>query len=328
MNTPVLFLIFNRPNVSFQVFERIRDVRPQQLFIAADGPRSNNPDDDRLCAEVRQSILGRIDWPCEVQTLFRNENLGCKLAVSSAITWFFEQVEEGIILEDDCLPDPSFFPFCEELLDRYRNNEKIMMISGDNFQPKPRGRHDSYYFSRYVHIWGWATWRRAWEHYDLSMQKWPAFRDRRKLHDFLPKAIAKRRERQFNRAHSGNISTWDAQWVFACWEAGGLTIQPNHNLVTNIDAIGTHMKIYDPCTHSPTVPVSFPLVHPQKIERHRKADAYTQRNVVLRGSMQSLWLISKYLFRILVKHPLQLPSDIKTIVISLVDEYRERQNNV
>lgn len=324
MQTPILFLIFNRPEMSSRVFQRIREARPEKLFIAADGPRDNVQGEAQRCMETRKSILAQVDWPCEVETLLRDKNLGCKMAVSSAITWFFEQVEEGIILEDDCLPDPSFFPFCEEMLDRYRDDEKIMMISGDNFQPKHRGAA-SYFFSRFVHIWGWATWRRAWNHYDLSMQKWPAYRDSKKIYAFLPRPIARKREQQFNRAYSGNVTTWDTQWVFACWEAEGLSVLPNSNLVTNIDSSGTHMKIYDPCTNRSITPMHFPLIHPPQVAPHERADAYTGSNVVLRGWPQTLRLIIRHLLSVLMKDPRQLPSDIKTIIGSLMVENRERK---
>src|SRR5262249_20722231 len=158
---PVLFLIFNRPNTTARVMEAIRTAGPGRLYVAADGPRDGNADEAKRCAEVRR-IATQVDWPCEVQTLFRERNLGCRQAVSSAITWFFEQEQEGIILEDDCLPSPSFFPYCAELLARFRNDERIMCITGCNFQQDMKGYPYSYYFSKYHHVWGWATWRRAW----------------------------------------------------------------------------------------------------------------------------------------------------------------------
>ncbi len=323
MSVPVLFIIFNRPEKTRRVFEQIRKARPPALYIAADGPRPDRPGETNLCEETRQTVLNGIDWSCEVNTLFRAKNLGCKLAVSSAITWFFEQVEEGIIMEDDCLPDLSFFRFCEELLEKYRDNAKIMMISGNNFQPVSRCA-ENYFFSRYVHIWGWASWRRAWQHYDLSMQKWPAFHDSRQLCSFLPKSVARRRTRQFNDAFRGKTSTWDAQWVFACWEAGGLSILPNINLVTNIDSGGTHMKIYDPFIHRPSKPMGFPLIHPGIIRINEAADIYTQRYVVLRNWKKTLLLIIKYLLRILRTRPRQLPGDTITIWKSLIAEARHR----
>jgi hypothetical protein len=173
-NTPVLFLIFNRPNTTEQVFEAIAKAKPRCLFVAADGPRTDKEGEAEKCQAVRD-IIKRVDWDCEVKTLFREQNLGCKEAVSSAITWFFEQVEEGIILEDDCLPSDSFFSFCAELLEKYRDDKRIMMISGDNFQDGIQRGDASYYFSSVPWIWGWATWRRAWRLYDREMQTFPSF---------------------------------------------------------------------------------------------------------------------------------------------------------
>lgn len=152
-SVPILFIVFNRPDPTQQVFEKIRQIRPQQLFIAADGPRENQPDDKINCAQVR-AIINRIDWDCQVQTLFSEKNLGCGKAVSNAITWFFEHVEEGIILEDDCVPDVSFFDFCKAMLEQYRNNPHVMMISGTSFLYNRIESRESYFFSKYYSIWG------------------------------------------------------------------------------------------------------------------------------------------------------------------------------
>jgi len=156
LKAPVLLLIFNRPDTTQLVFNKIRKARPAELYIAADGPRKNQPDDPENCRKARE-ILRQVDWDCKISTLFREENLGCKIGVSSAIDWFFSEVEEGIILEDDCVPDQSFFQFCQELLARYRDDKRVMMISGDNFQFGRRRTDYSYYFSQYVHIWGWLA---------------------------------------------------------------------------------------------------------------------------------------------------------------------------
>ena len=177
-NTPILFLIFNRPDTTFKVFEEIRKIKPAKLYIAADGPRPNVIGEEEKCTASR-NIIKQVDWDCDVKTLFREKNLGCKIAVSSAISWFFENVEEGIILEDDTFPTQSFFWFCQELLDFYRNDSRIMHISGNNFQlGKIRGE-GSYYFSKYNHIWGWATWKRAWRFYDVSLNTFPIFVQRK-----------------------------------------------------------------------------------------------------------------------------------------------------
>lgn len=175
---PTLFLIFNRPDLTAEAFSRIREAAPSQLFVAADGPCAGHPEDENLCQQARD-VATRVDWDCDVHTLFRDENLGCKEAVSSAITWFFEHVEAGIILEDDCVPDLSFFPYCGKLLSRYAEDERIFAIGGNNFQPQGREYTASYYYSVYVHIWGWATWRRAWKHYDGKLERWPKLKQER-----------------------------------------------------------------------------------------------------------------------------------------------------
>jgi hypothetical protein len=170
----VLFLVFSRPHLTAQVMATIRAAQPKRLYVAADGPRKR-PGEDELCNEARR-IATEVDWPCEVRTLFRDTNLGCRVGVSTAMDWFFEHEKEGIILEDDCVPSQSFFPYCAELLDRYRDDARIMCISGDNPRARPVQRRESYVFSRYPLIWGWATWQRAWRLYDATRSSWPEYR--------------------------------------------------------------------------------------------------------------------------------------------------------
>lgn len=322
--TPVLFLIFNRPDMTQRVFAAIRDARPDKLFIGADGARRDKPGEAELCNQVRRIVLDGIDWPCDVKTLFRDKNLGCKVAVSSAITWFFEQVEDGIILEDDCLPEHSFFCFCEELLERYREDPRIMMISGDNFQPVMRGGN-SYWFSRYVHIWGWATWRRAWQKYDLGMRSWPELRSKKQFAAFLPPSIYRNAESMFDSAFAGKTSTWDTQWFFACWANSGLSILLNTNLVTNIDSGGTHMKIYDPFINRPSWPMIYPLQHPRMIALDEEADRYTQLYVFFRNWPRTLELIGKYLWRNLYQTPRHFPKAVRGVWLNCVAEIQHRR---
>src|SRR5215475_5932578 len=168
---PIVYNIFNRPSETLRVFDRIREARPEKLLIIADGPRSSRPGEAALCQETRD-VLGRVDWPCQVLTNFAESNMGCGRRVASGLDWAFEQVEEAILLEDDCLPDPSFFPYCSQLLERYRAHDRIMMISGNNFQNGVSRTSASYYFSQFQRCWGWATWRRAWRHCDFAMQQW------------------------------------------------------------------------------------------------------------------------------------------------------------
>lgn len=235
-NTPVLFLIFNRPDLTQQVFSVIRQVKPKHLFIAADGPRIGKSGEQELCIETRELVLGMIDWDCEIKTLFRDENLGCKLAVSGAINWFFDNVEEGIILEDDCVPDISFFPFCEWLLNYHRTNEAIMHIAGNNFLRDKLKIEGSYYLSRYSHIWGWATWKRAWAKYDRDISFWPLIREGDFLNNFFGgnRVMSSYWTENFDITYQGKIDNWDAQWLLTCWYNKGGSIIPRSNLVRNI----------------------------------------------------------------------------------------------
>jgi hypothetical protein len=234
MKTAVLFLVFNRPDTTAQVFQAIRKAKPARLYIAADGPRANRTGEAEKCAKVRE-IATAVDWPCEIKTLFREENLGCKYAVSEGITWFFEHEEQGIILEDDCLPHPDFFSFCETLLDRYSDDERVWVITGDNFQNGVQRGDGSYYFSRYNHVWGWATWRRAWQHYQGSLPFWPEWSRsddwRKKSSDPLERRYW---SKIFERVRVEQIDSWAYPWTASVWYHGGLTATPNVNLVSNI----------------------------------------------------------------------------------------------
>ncbi len=244
LDTPVLFLVFNRPEKTKRVFSVVRRMKPKYLFIAADGPRNNKVGEDRKCEEVRQ-IVTNIDWECEIKTLFRDNNLGCGKAVSSAIDWFFENIEEGIILEDDCLPDDSFFYFCEKLLEYHRLDNKVMIISGNNFQDDKIYTNTSYYFSSYPHIWGWATWKRAWKLFDFEMEGLDDFINENKLkQNFRRKRDRICWKNILKQTQKNNIDTWDYRWMYAIWKNRGVCIIPNCNLVKNIgfDEEATHTK--------------------------------------------------------------------------------------
>jgi hypothetical protein len=281
--TPILFLIFNRPETTRRVFEEIRKLRPNKLFIAGDGPRADHPEDREKVLHTRE-IVANIDWPCEVKTLFQEENLGCRYAPPTAVTWFFEQVEAGIILEDDCLPDPSFFPFCAELLERYANDTRVMQISGDCFQDNNSKFMDvnSYYFSIFPHLWGWASWRRAWKQYDLAMVGWPEVRSQETLRSVLTDpAVYSYWEYLWNQYYDGSKNSWDGPWAYACMMHNGLSINPTVNLISNIGfgSEATHTK--DAESILSKIPVSsmlFPLTHPKVIEPNTIADAFAFRN--------------------------------------------------
>ncbi|MDV7199725.1 hypothetical protein RYZ18_00125 [Roseovarius sp. 10] len=280
LKTPVALIIFNRPDATERVFSAIASARPPKLLVIADGPRGDRVQEAEKCALTR-AIIDRVDWDCEVLTNFSDKNLGCKVRVSSGIDWVFDQVEEAIILEDDCLPHPTFFRYCQELLVRYRHDQRIGLISGDNFQFGRRRNDDSYYFSKYVHIWGWATWRDRWvANYDVAMSNWPRIRDGGWLSDIFDHG----REaffwhNIFERVYRGEIDTWDYQWVFANWLQGRLTVLPTVNLVTNIgfDANATHTTGRSELANLPVQAITFPLAHPVGIIRDRRADAFSKR---------------------------------------------------
>lgn len=294
-NFAVLFLIFNRPDTTKQVFEAIRQARPAKLFVAADGPRSNRPEESDACRQAR-AVVNQVDWDCKVHTLFRENNLGCKAAVSSAISWFFDHVEEGIILEDDCLPDQSFFSFCRELLEKYRHDSRVMHIAGHNFQfGRPVGT-GSYYFSQLCHIWGWASWRRVWASYDPDMRDLPEFssqgafdrvfrsQDMRTYYSFV-----------FDQVYRGRINTWDHQLAYTILKNNGLCIIPNVNLVENIGfTSGTHTSLdqfsffkklavrnlYRKLMSNRKQAVNLPLVHPDFMVTAYDADRRYFRDIV------------------------------------------------
>ncbi len=235
LETAVLFLVFNRLDTTKQVFEAIRKAKPPRFYIAADGPRKNKEGEDKKVQAVRKYIMSNIDWDCEVKTLFREKNLGCKYAVSSAIDWFFENEEMGIILEDDCLPSQSFFWFCEELLKRYKDDERIFLISGYNKQNKWEQDINDYFFSHFGGIWGWASWQRAWKHNDIKMSDIKDFINQNNFEKLLGHRSGKRRRDSiYNSIIRNNIDTWDYQWAYARHKNSGLACVPSVSLIENI----------------------------------------------------------------------------------------------
>jgi len=245
----------------------------------ADGPRFI--EEKAKCQKAR-SITDRIDWPCSVLRNYSDNNLGCKERVSSGLDWVFSHVDTAIILEDDCLPTLSFFPYCETLLDYYRDDSRIMQIGGNNFHFGRNTPPYSYYFSIYNHIWGWASWRRAWKHYDGGLRLWPMLKDGFWIQDIIGKEAAPYWISIFDKAYAGDIDSWDYPWTFSCWAQSGLTILPKVNLVSNIgfDERGTHTKSSDALVSKlPTDRMHFPLNHPPCIIRNYEADRFTYDNV-------------------------------------------------
>ena len=289
LNTPVAFIIFNRPDTTQKVFDEIAKAQPPKLLVIGDGARQDRPGEAERVAATR-AIIQSVNWPCEVLCNFSECNLGCKVRVSSGLDWVFEQVPEAIILEDDCLPDPSFFRFCEELLEKYRDDQRVGMISGDNFQFGRCYNEDSYYFSKYIHIWGWATWRDRWTGtYDVNIPNWPNVRDTGGLN----KAIGSKKEvalwtRIFDAVHLGKIDTWDYQWAYANWVNERCGVLPAVNLISNIGfgADATHTVHASDLASLPTRSMNFPLLHPSDLVKNDKADVFTRDTWFLRP----LWL--------------------------------------
>lgn len=263
LTTPVVLMVFNRPDTTARVFAAIREARPSKFLVVADGPRSNRFDDVQKCAEVRR-IIEMVDWPCAVLKNYADANLGCRLRVSSGLDWVFSQVEDAIILEDDCLPDPTFFRFCQEMLDLYRYDEKIMMISGANLLGEWKSATQSHHFSNNGGIWGWACWRRAWQHYDVNMTLWWDSTSRLKVSNTLGGGrIFRMRAIEFERAATGNVDTWDYQWSFAQLLQSGIAVVSAVNLISNIGFTADATHTVDPQNKFAellTTPCRFPLI--------------------------------------------------------------------
>lgn len=276
LETPVAFIIFNRPDLTEQVFQAIRQAQPKKLLVVADGPRSDRPGEAEKCTAAR-AVINQVDWECVVLTNYSDVNLGCKYRVSSGIEWVFSQVEEAIILEDDCLPSSSFFSYCEALLKKYRNDTRIMHIGGHNCLCSDITSPYSYYFSGLTQIWGWASWRRAWQIYDVEMAQWPLAEKRYPsiLERFGSQEAMDHRRKIWEKTYLGLIDSWDYQWLFAVCSQNGLCILPKVNMISNIgfgqDA--THTAVHDSSRENlPRGETFFPLIHPPLMLRDAESD--------------------------------------------------------
>lgn len=280
---PVLLCIFNRPEKIKRVLSELLKIQPKYLFIAADGPRLGNSSDVLNTTLARNAING-INWDCEIKTLYQEKNLGCRRGMTAAIDWFFENVESGIILEDDCIPHESFFKYAEELLNKYQSDERVMSIGAQHFHGASHQLTSSYFFSKFVHCWGWATWRRSWDKHDHEMACWTQLRNS----DWLlqigngSRLFKKYWENIFDRCDSGEIDSWAYRWTLSCWSQGGLSILPSKNLVTNIgfDNQATHTSRGNSVTENlPLEAMEFPLKHPYIISADYAADLWTAKHV-------------------------------------------------
>lgn len=296
---PILFLIFNRPHTTKEVFNEIARVKPSRLYLASDGPRSERPYEAEIVKSIRDYVIENINWECEVLTRFNDQNLGCKVAVSSAIDWFFSNEEEGIILEDDCLPSPTFFRFCEENLKKYKADKRVWHISGGNFNEGwLRNPQESYYFGGiYGSIWGWATWADRWHHYDVKMESYGQYlKGQITEKDIYDGSEAVADRLKIIKKSFYGYDTWDFQWVWARWINSGLTINPARNLVKNIgfgeDA--THTKLIDRKALLNADDMTFPLKHPKFVIRDAKTEKYFHKHFVKENLIKKL---VRYLLR-------------------------------
>jgi len=275
LSTPVLIIAYRRKDTTRKVLEAVRAARPKRIYVACNAPRPDQPLEAVECAAVR-NLFNEIDWPCEIQRLFRTEHLRARESISSAITWFFNHELKGIILEDDCVPSSSFFQFCDELLDRYENDQRVGMISGNNFQFGKRRGEASYYFSRYCHIWGWATWRDRWTVYDPGMHLWPKCREQVliEMNNPLQRIYW---AKIFDRTYGGKIDTWDYQWLFSNWINHRVSVMPQVNMVSNIGfgEQAHHTRNVTRAANIPQLEMAFPLLHPSTFLPHKGADSYT-----------------------------------------------------
>ena len=312
LNTAVLFLVFNRPDTTALVFQAIRQARPPRLYVAADGPREGHDGESDRVAKVRE-IATAVDWPCEVKTLFRAENVGCQFGPRGGIDWFFSNEEQGIILEDDCLPSQSFFWFCEEILNRYSEDERVMAVTGTNIT---KGLHfeGDYFFSRYALMWGWASWRRAWNRYDSVISDWPALKKQKWLErlDMGGLAFRKTWTAIFDQTIKlGTQATWwDYQWIYSCWRHNGLTVAPSKNLIRNIGycADATHTKGSHPILSNLVLnDLQWPLIEPGSKTPNGLADEF----------------ISKYWFGVTWKSFVK-SAIIKIPGMAVINEFRNR----
>lgn len=275
MNTAVLFIVFNRPETTAKVFEAIRCAAPTRLYVAADGSREGDKEENERCKQVRE-IATNVDWDCEIKTLFSDHNLGCKHGCVSAIDWFFENEEMGIILEDDVLPDHTFFQFCEELLIKYYDDSKVMHINGTNFSKNYSDSKNSYFFSKLPIIWGWASWRRTWEKYDSEIASWRYVNKneifKKNNFNYIVKSFW---SRNFDSVYNNKKDTWCHQYDYFIWSSQGSSVTPSKNLINNI-GFGEHathtVESLGSGSNMESFEMEFPLVHPLKENIDMKYD--------------------------------------------------------
>jgi len=326
LQTPVALIIFNRPDLTARVFAEVAKARPRRLFVFADGPRPSRERDAELCAEAQRIVKG-VDWDCEVTLDFSTVNLGPHHRIVSGLNAAFQQVEELIVLEDDCVPHPTFFKFCEELLERYRDDKRVMHISGSHLQPQTfRSTPYSYTFARWNVSWGWATWRRAWQHFDLEVRLWPQVRETALLTELMkdPRGVKEYSaifDDLYNRP--GQNDGWDYAWSFACWSQSGFTLMPSTTLVANVgfgpDATHFPSPPDDPRGRLTAEAMTFPLVHPPCVVQDREADDFIIQHYVTQpqpSMLGRLYMSAERLLRAIPAVPVRRVMALARSVVS------------
>ncbi len=280
--TPILLIAWRRPDTIKQVIKALRAAAPSRIYVACDGPDQIRRGESDKVSETQRIIDEEIDWGCQIVKLYSDTNQGCRRGVARAITWFFEHESEGIILEDDCVPHPDFFQYCSELLNYYRHDTRVWCITGDNFQYGHKRGDSSYYFSKYPHCWGWATWRRAWAHYSSNFDFWPAWKKSKHWRHLFPKSSQRQHwEMVFDSVHQGHTDSWALPWMACVWRASGLTATPQENLVQNI-GFGNDASHTNDSSSKQSLPargLGLPLRHPARVLPDQEADEYVFRNV-------------------------------------------------
>ncbi len=298
---PVLLVAWKRPDTLKKVIATIRAAAPSRVYVACDGPRHDQAAEVESVRSVRRTIEVEIDWPCRVKKLYSDVNHGCRQGVSKAITWFFENENEGIILEDDCVPHQDFYLFCSELLEYYRDDTRVWVVTGNNFQDAQKRGSGSYYFSRYPHCWGWATWRRAWSNYSADFDFWPEWKKSRQWRGLrLDRREMLYWESILDQVYARRLDSWACPWLASVWKGRGLTATPQNNLVTNIGfgSEATHTKMRSSNLNMPVAGLGPSILHPASVSADNDADNYVFETVFkgggrqhrnVRNALSSLW---------------------------------------
>ena len=315
MKIPVLLLVYNRPNETKKVLNKLRQFKINKLFISSDGSKDNYKD-QKLYLQTQKIIKKFKNKNVKIQIL--DNNYGCKIAVTKAINWFFSQVEEGIILEDDCIPNKSFFDFCKKMLKKYRYSN-IKVISGNNFLNGKVKIEEDYYFSKYNHCWGWATWKHAWKLYDSEMIKWERFKETKKWKKLIGEKIERNYwEKIFDLCKKNKIDSWAYPWLYSIWLKEGFTIIPKYNLVKNIGLLGAH-NAFNTKFNLKTKNISSKLNHPKKIAINDFADAYVLKNFFKpKNFLYPFRLL--YIFKLFINNPIKF---IKIIYKKLINKIND-----